>query len=92
MLRASTVAALAAVMLAAFAVYAINYDTRRIDAEVQALERAVERTANEIAVLKAERAYLARPERIEPLARIMGLRPAEQRQIASDLAGAGGRP
>ena len=66
--------------------YGLNYDTRRIEARVQAAERSVERARSDIAVLRAERAHLARPERIEPLARAQGLRPATERQI-STLAG-----
>jgi cell division protein FtsL len=58
----------------AFALYAIKYDTRRLEAQVQTDERSIERLEGDIAVLKAERAYLARPERIERLARAQGLR------------------
>jgi cell division protein FtsL len=81
MLRASTAIAIAATLACAFALYAINYDTRRLEQRVQARERAVEKAANRIAVLKAERAYLSRPDRIEPLARALGMRPLTERQF-----------
>jgi cell division protein FtsL len=80
MLQASTAVAIAVTLACAFALYAVNYDTRRLEQRVQAQERAVEKAANKIAVLKAERAYLARPGRIEPLARALGMQPVTARQ------------
>lgn len=70
--------------------YGLNYDTRRIEEQVQAAERQAERARNDIAVLKAERGHLSRPDRIDPLARQMGLAPprADQyltRQEVSEL-------
>jgi cell division protein FtsL len=75
---------LASTLGSAFALYAINFDTRRLEAEVQSKERALERAESDIAVLEAERAFLARPERIESAARALGLAPASARQIAGD--------
>ena len=49
----------------------------------QAQERAIDKARSDIAVLKAERAHLARPERIEPLARALGLGPATEQQLAA---------
>ena len=60
----------------AYFLYAESVDTRRLEARVQMSERLRERLENEIAVLKAERAYLSRPGRIEPAARALGMRPA----------------
>ncbi len=74
---------LAAAFLAlssAIALYGLKHDTRRIEARVQAQERTAEKTEREIAVLKAERAYLGRPERIEKLARAQGMEPVRERQ------------
>jgi len=68
--------------------YAVNYDARRLEARNQAEERALQSVREEIAVLRAERAYLARPDRIEPLARALGLRPAEAAQFAVAEPGA----
>lgn len=66
---------LMAALGSAFVFYLIDYDARRIAADVQAKERQSERAEADIAVLKAERAYLARPERIEPAARARGMQP-----------------
>lgn len=79
---------LAALMLASACVlYIVNLSTRRLEQRVLAEERRLERLESDIAILKAERAYLARPERIEALARGQGLRPIEPGQYArfSDL-------
>jgi cell division protein FtsL len=94
MLRASTAIAIAVTLACAFALYAINYDTRRLEQRVQARERAVEKAANRIAVLKAERAYLARPERIELRARALGMQPLSERQFVrlEDLLARDDRP
>ncbi len=66
----------------AFLLYGLNYDTRLVEARVNTLERDANRARSDIAVLKAERAHLARPERIEALARAQGLRPATEGQFA----------
>lgn len=68
-------------LASAFVLYAINYDTRRIAADVHRQERALEKARQDIAVLKAERAHLSRPERIAPHARALGLQPAKQHQF-----------
>lgn len=64
-----------ATLAGAFALYALNYDTRALEARVQAAERAVDRAESDIQVLTAERAHLAAPDRIERLAREQGLSP-----------------
>jgi cell division protein FtsL len=71
---------LLATFTATVALYAITYDTRRLEAKVQAQERALERAERDVNVLRAERAHLARPERLEPLARELGLAPIESGQ------------
>ena len=71
---------LLATLTATVALYTITYDTRRLEAKVQAQERARERAERDVNVLRAERAHLARPERLEPLARELGLAPIEGRQ------------
>lgn len=65
---------------AASALYSLKHDTRRIEAEMHARERAIEKTESDIAALKSERAYLGRPERIDAEARAQGLRPIGQGQ------------
>ena len=67
-------------MVSAFALYALKHDTRQLELRVQAQERALEKAESDVTVLKAERAHLARPERLEPLARKLGLAPVNQRQ------------
>ena len=67
-------------LASAFALYVLKYDTRRMEARVQGLERTVDRLEGEIARLTGEHAHLARPERIEPMARALGLAPIGPRQ------------
>jgi cell division protein FtsL len=71
---------LLAALASAFALYALKYETRRLELSVQAQERAVQKLEGDIKVLKAEYAHLARPERIEPLARGLGLTALTSRQ------------
>lgn len=59
----------------ALLLYGLNYDTRRLEAEVQAKERIADQARDDIAVLKAERGALARPDRIDGFARQIGLSP-----------------
>jgi cell division protein FtsL len=68
----------------AFFLYGINYETRQLEARVNAQERVAAEARSDIAILKAERAHLARPERIEPLARAHGLGPLREGQMARD--------
>jgi cell division protein FtsL len=75
--------AFALALASAFLLYSSNYDTRLLEANVQAQERAIEQARSDIAVLKAERAHLGRPDRIEPLARAQGLGPATEQQLAA---------
>jgi cell division protein FtsL len=69
-----------ATLAAAFALYAVKYDTRQLESRVQAQERALEKAETDVTVLSAERAHLARPERLEPLARLIGLAPITSTQ------------
>jgi cell division protein FtsL len=67
-------------LASAFALYTLKYDTRRMEARVRVLERTVQEVHGDIARLQAEYAHLARPERIEPMARALGLAPIGPRQ------------
>ena len=69
----------------AFLLYGLANETRRVERRVQEAERVAERTRAEISVLRAERAHLARPERIEPIARKHGLRPSAPEQFEGRL-------
>ncbi len=80
-MRILTISAAFLTLSSAFLLYGFNYDTRRLEARVQAQERLAEEARSDIAVLKADRAHLARPERIEPLARAMGLQPPTEKQL-----------
>jgi len=82
-----TVSAAFLAISSAFLLYGLSYDTRLIEARVAAQERLAERARSDISVLKAERAHLARPDRIEPLARAQGLAPATDAQIEDVNAG-----
>ncbi len=72
-MRLLNIAALCFAIASAALLYGLNYDARRIEAEVQGQERAAQKARSDIAVLKAERSHLTRPERIDPLARRLGL-------------------
>jgi cell division protein FtsL len=65
----------------ALLLYGLNYDARRFEADVRAKEHTAERARNDIAVLKAERGHLARPDRIDTLARQLGLSPPRPDQF-----------
>ena len=82
-MRIVNLAAFALALASAFLLYGINYDTRLLEARVQGQERAIDEARSDIAVLKAERAHLGRPERIERLARAQGLQPAAEQQLAA---------
>ncbi len=75
MRMAPTALAMAMTMVTAYVLYAESIDTRRIHAEVRNQERQHEQLTGEIASLKARRAELARPARIEPAARALGMQP-----------------
>jgi cell division protein FtsL len=66
--------AISLMLASAWFLYAEGSATRRLEAQVQAAERQRERLEGDIAVLRAERAFLARPQRIEPAAKALGLR------------------
>lgn len=76
----------------AFLLYGLSYDTRLLEARVAASDRASAKARADIAVLKAERAHLTRPDRIEPLARAQGLAPIDARQLARAEREASAKP
>lgn len=80
-MRILNVAAVLMALASAFLLYGLNYDTRMVERQLQAREREAERARADIAVLRAERAHLARPDRIEPLARKLGLEPLAARHL-----------
>lgn len=82
-MRLLNLAALCFAVTSALLLYSLNYETRRLEAKVQAQERLADKTRSDIAVLKAERSHLSRPERIDPLARQQGLMPPRPDQLAA---------
>lgn len=81
-MRTATVSAVFMAIASAFLLYGLSYNTRLVETRVIAAEQAAEAARSDIAVLKAERAHLARPDRIELLARAQGLRPPSESQFA----------
>ena len=75
--------ALALALASAYALYAVSISTRKLERQVQALERERERLVSDLKVLKGERAFHMRPDRIEPLARLQGLEPLKRDQIVT---------
>ena len=59
-MRMLNLGVMALALASAFLLYGINYDTRMMAQRLQDRERAIERARSDIAVLKAERAHLAR--------------------------------
>ena len=80
-MRMLSISALFLALASAFLLYSLNYDSRVLESRLQAHQQQAEKIRGDIAVLKAERAHLARPERIEPLARAQGLKPLNQGQV-----------
>jgi cell division protein FtsL len=80
-MRLLNIAAFFFVVASALLLYALNYDTRRLEAQVQEKERLADEARSDIAVLKAERGTLARPDRIDGFARQLGLGPPKPEQF-----------
>ncbi len=92
-MRILNLAAFCFAVTSALLLYSLNYETRRLEAHVQAQERAADKARSDIAILKAERSHLSRPDRIDALARQLGLTPPRPDQIlgASELSSLGGK-
>lgn len=82
-----TVSAAFLAISSAFLLYGLSYETKQLEARVAHQQRQADKARSDIAVLKAERAHLARPSRIEPLARAQGLAPVAEGQIVESLSG-----
>lgn len=70
-------------LASAFLLYSLSYDTRRLEARLHEKEQQANRARSDIAVLKAEKSHLSRPERIDPYARGQGLAPPRPDQIGT---------
>jgi cell division protein FtsL len=78
------------VAVLAVAVYRAKLGAEETEARIGDLQAEARKVTEEIAVMKAEEAYLSRPERIGPIARErLGLQPArpEQYTAAEALSG-----
>jgi len=63
-------------------IYDMKYETRRLEAQAQELERAIAEERDNIALMRAEWSHVTRPERIEKLARaILEMEPAKPEQL-----------
>jgi cell division protein FtsL len=93
MLRSLVPLALAAATVSAVSLYAIGHKTRQLADRTMDSAREIQDLEREIAVLRAERAFLLRPARIEPMAREMRMKPmtAEQFTTTEALKRAGSR-
>ena len=83
MLKYLAFGSIAVMFVSAFALYSINTDARRLAEAVDEKRRKKQELIRSIAILKAERAYRARPDAIEPLARALGMRPTRGDQVIS---------
>ena len=91
-MRLTNIAAFCFAVASAFLLYSLNYETRRLEAQIQAQERESQKAKSDIAVLKAERNHLSRPERIDPLARSQGMMPPRADQLVPDNVAASAKP
>jgi cell division protein FtsL len=73
--------AVAMTLFSAFTLYAVNYETRILADQVRGKEKAIKAARRDIAILKTDRAHLARPDRIARHARDLGLAPAKRGQF-----------
>ncbi|MCF6198962.1 MAG: cell division protein FtsL [Hyphomicrobiaceae bacterium] len=63
-------------------IYVIKVETWQLQRDARKMERQIEGVEREISILRAEKAYLSRPERIEKLARqFLKMRPPNPAQI-----------
>ena len=81
MIRMFTFLAVGLALLSAGTLYAVSHQTRQIAVNNVRKERQIQTLSRDIAILRAERAFLMRPERIEPLARKLGMQPVRGRQF-----------
>jgi cell division protein FtsL len=64
---------------------------RELHARIDAARTRITQLETEIATLRAERAHLSRPDRLEPLARSQGLGPPTPQQLERAANAATGR-
>ena len=63
-------------------IYNMKFETRRLEDRAAQLERAIEDEKDNVALMRAEWSHVARPERVETLAReVLKLEPAKPEQL-----------
>lgn len=82
MLRFLTLGAILSVMASAVLLYVTATETRRLAQLEKTQKKTKAKLIRDISVLKAERAFLARPERIAKYAEELGMRPIRGDQIS----------
>ncbi len=91
MLRFLTLGAILSVMASAVLLYVTATETRRLARLEKAQKNKKAKLIRDISVLKAERAYLSRPERIAKYAEQLGMRPVKGIQIKASKPHSGTR-
>lgn len=83
MLRFLTITIFVVTLGMAGVLYKIKYDTRSLQLETVQLQQKIAVERQQLAVLKAEWSILTQPQRIEALAKSIGLKPLSPKQIIS---------
>ena len=82
MRRSISVAAIILTALMSYGLYNMKYEVRRLEGELAGLQRTLASERQAVQVLKAEWAYLNRPERLQNLStRNLDLQPVDVRQM-----------
>ncbi|MEM9359898.1 MAG: cell division protein FtsL [Pseudomonadota bacterium] len=81
MLRFLTLGAILTVMVSAVLLYVTATETRRLVQLEKTQKKKKAELIRDISVLKAERAYLSRPERIAKFAKQLGMQPVSGEQL-----------
>jgi hypothetical protein len=81
MLRILAPVMVAVCLLAAVNLYRVSYQTRAEELALHAAEKRLEELSRNVATLRAERDYRARPDAIAPAARAIGMQPAHGNQF-----------
>jgi len=91
MLRFFNICLSLALVVLAYVIYQVKYDTRSLDVDIASLSKDIEAERDSVAVLRAEWSLLNRPERLERLAeKYLDLAPPKpQQMLALDTASPG---
>jgi cell division protein FtsL len=82
MLRFCNICLSLALVVLAYVIYQVKYDTRSLDVDIASLSKDIEAERDSVAVLRAEWSLLNRPERIERLAeKYLDLAPPKPQQM-----------